>query len=241
MHATTCARSSALIFFRWYARSSWRSSRFKNATHARGDNPIKNCPSIAPRGGRGLGGRQPSSPPSAPGTYAAVSKEPVPVARSNAPRFPAGFFFPEAPRLAAASANPPLASRFSRLRPEDLDECDFECAFAFPSPLGRFHSLPSTAALSLSRYAAATSVLYFSRAGVVFATPYFSKNFLCLSLPPARIAKNCAAVHVSIVAERTNETCTPRLRCTPEQFRQRKMPCLMEHQSGLDAAQSAHV
>jgi hypothetical protein len=46
---------------------------------------------------------------------------------------------------------------------------------------------------------------------------------------------------VSIVAERTNETCTPRLRCTPEQFRHRKMPCLMEHQSGLDAAQSAHV
>ena len=95
--------------------------------------------------------------------------------------------------------------------------------------------------MSLSRYATATSVLYFSRAGVGLETPYLSKNFFCFSFPPARIIANCAAVQVSIVAERTNETCTPRLRCTPEQFRHRKMPCLMEHQSGLDAAQSAHV
>jgi len=107
--------------------------------------------------------------------------------------------------------------------------------------LGFFHSRPSAFALSFSRYATATSVLYFSRAGVDLATPYLSKNFFCLSFPPARIIANCAAVQVSIVAERTNETCTPRLRCTPEQFRHRKMPCLMEHQSGLDAAQSAHV
>ena len=102
MHATTCERSSALIFFRWYARSSWRSIFLRNATHVCGESPIRNRPSIAPRGGRGLGGRQPSSPPSAFGTYAVVSRDPVPVARSKAPlpRREEECFFADAPASA---------------------------------------------------------------------------------------------------------------------------------------------
>jgi hypothetical protein len=107
MHATTCERSSALIFRRWYARSSWRSIFLRNETHVCGESPIRNRPSIAPRGGRGLGGRQPSSCPSAFGTYAVVSRDPVPVARSKAP-LPRleECFFADAPAASAEDATP---------------------------------------------------------------------------------------------------------------------------------------
>ena len=61
MAATTCARSSSDIFFRWYVLSSCLSSCFKNLTHALGWRPMRNCPGAAPRGGFGDGGRHPSS------------------------------------------------------------------------------------------------------------------------------------------------------------------------------------
>jgi hypothetical protein len=43
-------------------------------------------------------------------------------------------------------------------------------------------------------------------------------------LPPARMRACCSADHESIFSDRTNEMCTPRLRCTPEHSRQKYVP-----------------
>ena len=140
MHATTCARSSALIFSRWYARSSWRSSRFKTRPTLAETTPSRTVLRSRPAAAGGWGAAS-RLPPSAPGTYAAVSKEPVPArGRTRRVRLPRGFLFPGSAKTRGGVGEPAARLRFSRLRPEDLDECDFECAFAFPSPLGRFHS-----------------------------------------------------------------------------------------------------
>ena len=46
------------------------------------------------------------------------------------------------------------------------------------------------------------------------------------ALPPAAMRASSPALKASMVMERTNDTCTPRPRCTPEQVRQMKMPNL---------------
>ena len=102
MHATTCARSSADIFLRWYARSSCLSRDFRNDTHFSGVSPMRNRPSFAPLGGRGLGGRQSSACSS--GRYAVRSSDPAPVARSNWPFFSFGGFDFAADDTAAVNA-----------------------------------------------------------------------------------------------------------------------------------------
>ena len=83
--------------------------------------------------------------------------------------------------------------------------------------------------------------MYFSLCGVCSCRPYLSKNLRCLLFPPFSIMRASACVHVSIVADRTNETCTPSERWMPEQFRQMKMPCLTDAQSGFRVGQSAQT
>ena len=136
MAATTCARSSSDIFFKWYVLSSCLSSCFRNLTHAAGWRPMRNRPGVAPRGGLGDGGRHPSS---SSATYAVLISDPMPVPRSNCPL---PFFGLDAEGAEGADT----AVRASPPPPE-----------FFFIHLGFFHSLPSASALSLPRYASATA------------------------------------------------------------------------------------
>lgn len=66
-----------------------------------------------------------------------------------------------------------------------------------------------------------------SRARALFEGWALKKSFQGL-LPPYSILFTSAVLKASMVTERTKEMCTPRLRWTPEQARQKKMPSLGE-------------
>ena len=143
---------------RWYARSSWRSSDLRCATHWSGRSPIRNAPSLAPLGGLGLGGRQSLDAGSSSGRYAVLRRDPAPVARSNSPRRIFSFLDKPPPR-SALDDDGLLSSEDVCFDDRDAREEDSRSEAAAldlddDAPfihLGFFHSRSSAAHLSLSR------------------------------------------------------------------------------------------
>ena len=71
--------------------------------------------------------------------------------------------------------------------------------------------------------------------------PASRKAWTNFALPPARMEPSCFSDHPSIVSERTNEMCTPRLRCRPEHSRQKSVPYDTDAHCGWMAGQSTHL
>ena len=73
------------------------------------------------------------------------------------------------------------------------------------------------------------------------ATPRRRKKSASLPLPPTIILVSCASDHESIVSDLTNDTTTPRERCTPEHSMHTTVPCVTDAQlgRGSDWPQSA--
>mmetsp|Transcript_23113 Transcript_23113/g.69324 ORF Transcript_23113/g.69324 Transcript_23113/m.69324 type:complete len:221 (-) Transcript_23113:92-754(-) len=100
---------------------------------------------------------------------------------------------------------------------------------------------PSTFAFRRSAYSVEAGSWYLALCSIFGSTPCFFQNAWRSALPPFVIIASCLWFHESMVTDRTNEMCTPRLRCAPLHSRHMSEPYVTDAHCGFLVGQSTHV